>query len=238
MNKKLAIIICIAVLAPSIKAQTISRNRTGVATPRWLVGGDAIYTRPTGQFLHNVKQGFGLGGHAVLLADPSGMIGIRGDLAYVRYGQRSQEFRVSSFFGPYTLEQVTNNNIMTIGVGPQIMVPTGSFRPYVNGQVGFSVFTTETNLDGLDPNYYDTNQTNHRNTQLMYGFGGGFNMPFSTGRTDASIDIGAQYHINGTTQYLTRRDIHEDPTTGEVTMTPRESDVRYITFRIGVTAKF
>jgi hypothetical protein len=202
------------------------------------VGGDLVYARPYGEFGENVKQGFGLSAHGIMGYAKS-PLKLRVDVNYLNYGNKSTRSAWSSpFFGPYWIDKTTRNNIFSMSVGPQLMVPTGPFRPYVNAQVGFSRYYTETSLDGVESTLFNTTRTEANNVKLSYGGGTGVYIRLGSRSSSVMLHLGGQYLISGRTTYLTRDDIHPDESTGLITTTPRTTDVRYLTYRAGVTIAF
>lgn len=219
--------------APSwATAQSFSRSAARVA-----VGGDLMYAQTLGDFHQNVKEGYGAGGH-LLLPSSDGILALRIDAAYLQYGQKSRQVVASTPFQQFLLDETTSNNIITAGIGPQFMVPRGPVRPYLNAMGGFSRFYTESTLDGLNPTVYQTSTTESSDWKLTYGAGAGLYIPLGSPTAATSLDIGAQYYVNGRTTYLTKDDIQQDPQTGGVIVTPRRSEVRFVTYRVGVTVAF
>lgn len=231
----LLIALAAPVLPIPLGAQRVSR----VSLPRFEIGGVLEYARPVGQFSQNVQRGFGGGGHFILGLDPARVLGLRIDADFVNYGKERQFFVVSSPFDRVELQEETSNNIFVATVGPQIMVPVGPVRPYVNGGIGIAYFYTETSLKGTyDPTTF-AQTTNFSDNSLAYTGSVGVYIPFEVQRQSAALDIGARYNAIGTTRYLTKGDIVDDPDNpNALIITPRESDARFLTYRVGLAVKF
>ena len=59
------------------------------------------------------------------------------------------------------------------GVGPQIAVPVGPFRPYVSGTVGVAYFFTESSLSGGSEVEQFARSTNQSDANVALAGGGG-----------------------------------------------------------------
>jgi len=213
-------------------AEVFSDSRAGVEG-----GIDLLFARPTGEFLRNVQKGWGLGGHA-LFPSLDGVLGLRLDGTLVVYGHKSRDVQVSTGTRTIRISEDTDNNIVTFGIGPQLMLPTGPIRPYVNVHGGFSYFYTQSHLNDLDPERFETTVTESHDWKLAYGVGGGIAFAVTNDHHSLFVNFGAQYHVNGRTTYLTEGDIHEDTTTNTFVVTPRRSDANFVTFRLGINASF
>ena len=230
-----AVLALACVVAPAAGAQREDR----IGPKRMEAGVDLTYALPVSQFRHNVRQGFGGGGHFLLGIDPAGVLGIRIGADFVNYGNETQYLPLSSTFRRITLTQQTSNNIVVASVGPQLTIPVGPIRPYVNGGIGFGYFYTQTSLQGDDNTGTIAQTTNFSDNSLAYTAGGGVYIPISVGRQTVSVDLGVRYNAIGKTRYLTRGDIQDDPydPTGLI-ITPHESDARFLMYRAGVAVRF
>jgi hypothetical protein len=130
----------------------------------------------------------------------------------------------------------TTNSIFLFGVGPQLMVPTGQLRPYLNGSVGLAYFSTQSYIQGQDqPDEYRFGNTTHFDDgSLAYGAGAGVYIPLSRRRRPISLDIGARYQRAGRTEYLVEGSIRDNPD-GTISFVPLESDIDLATLHVGVT---
>lgn len=207
--------------------------------PRFTVGGGIEYAQPVSQFRQNVDHGFGGGGWARLHVDPAGVFSLRADVHYVNYGNHTQYFALSSGLGYVNLAETTSNNIIIGTIGPQLTVPTGPIRPYVNGAIGFAHFYTETALKDQYDQTTLAQSTNYSDNSLVYTGGAGLYIPLVTGQQTVALDVGARYNAIGTTRYLAKGDIQSDPTTQYgVVITPHESDARFVTYHLGAAITF
>jgi hypothetical protein len=233
-------------LLPAISgsAQTITAERDLAAPaqkPSFTVAGDLSFVKPIGEFGQNVKQGFGLSAFG-LVAKPKNPLALRLDVSYITHGSKTQR----SYWGIFEFDRTTSNNIVAVGIGPQLMVTGGSIRPYINVQGGFSHYFTQTSVSDFFPDVFETesdewrrsSRTESSDWQWSYGGGAGVMIPISSKTALVSINLGAQYYASGRTTYLTEEDIHLDENTGRITFTPRTTDARYISYRLGITVSF
>lgn len=229
-------------LAPrAVRAQYTIDQRAGTQRrgPRFTVGGGVEYAQPVSQFRQNVDHGFGGGGWARLHVDPAGVLSLRADVHYVNYGNHTQYFGASTILGFVNLEETTSNNIIVATIGPQLSVPTGPIRPYVNGAIGFAHFYTETALKDQYDQTTLAQSTNYSDNSLVYTGGAGLYIPLVTGQQTVALDVGARYNAIGTTRYLAKGDIQSDPTTQYgIVITPHESDARFVTYHLGAAITF
>ncbi|HEX6307202.1 MAG TPA: hypothetical protein VFZ69_03380 [Longimicrobiales bacterium] len=207
-----------------------------VPVPRFYVGIQGAYARPVGEFGDYVKHGGGLDLHLAWPIAAGGPLALRAGGGFVVYGSETREVCFSTTVGcRILLDLTTTNNIAYGNIGPQLMVPTGSVRPYVNGSIGFSYFATTSSLDGVDGNDDDfASTTNFDDVTFAWGTGGGLLIELSRGRTPVLLDLGVRYHGNGEAEYLRRGDILDHPD-GSITITPTRSEANLLSLQLGVT---
>jgi hypothetical protein len=211
-------------------------DRDGYADlPRSYVGGEGTYARPQGQFSNYVSNGWGGGMHYLLRLDRDGWLGLRADASLLNYGHEREPVD----FGPdvggrILLDLTTDNNIAFVGGGPQIGLPTGQLRPYVNGFVGVSYIFTQSSLSGSWSGETFASTTNFDDASFAYGGGAGLYIPLSRRRNPVSLDAGVTYRHNGTAEYLRHGDITDNPD-GSITLHPVRSETNLVTFHVGVS---
>ena len=209
------------------------------ATPRMEAGIGFEYAQPVGDFRQNVNHGFGAGGHFIYGFDPQGIIGVRVDAGYVNYGNETHYLPFSSSVRRIILRAETSNNIFVGSIGPQLTIPLGRVRPYVNAGIGLAYFYTQTSVS----DDYDSQQlaqtTNYSDNSLAYTGGAGFNIPLTLGGQSAALDIGARYNSVNTARYLTRGDIIDDPNSQYgVIITPHQSAANFVAYHVGLSVRF
>ena len=202
-------------------------------------GGSFTVAQPQGEFGDYVESGFGGDLNYIHSLDRDGWLSLRVDAGLAIYGYESYTVPLSETVGGRLLVDVsTSNNIAWIGVGPQIGVPDGRLRPYVNGFAGYSLLWTSTSVSGSNDYYYDdepfASTTNYDDWSFSYGAGAGLYIPVRGGPKPVSIDLGMRYHNNGQAEYLREGDIVDHPD-GSISLFPVQSDTDLLTFHIGVS---
>lgn len=210
--------------------------REGQRATRWELGGGFAVMAPRREFARVVDDGYGFGLNATVGLDPSNVIALRFDIGYLNYG--SERFGVPVFptSGRILTDLVTRNNIGYVGLGPQLQVPFGPIRPYVNGFVGLGYFFTESSVRGgygYDYAGYGTT-LNFDDVSLAYGVGGGLGIRLGRGRTPVFLKLDAQYRRHATTEYLVPGSIVDDGLGGAF-IDPLLSDVDFMLFQVGLS---
>jgi hypothetical protein len=201
---------------------------------RGAVGAGFTYGRPIGDFLNYVDQGLGFDAFFRYGLDRQGILSFKIDGGMLIYGRETFRVPLSSTIGGRVLvDLTTSNNIIWLGVGPQLTMPVGFLRPYANASAGFSYFFTESSVEGSsNDNNPFASTTNYSDATFRYGFGWGLLIPFTTGRSEWAIDLGAMYHGNGQVRYLREGGI-EDLPDGSIVLHPIQSDANLLTYRLG-----
>jgi hypothetical protein len=203
--------------------------------PRLALGGGASVAQPVGEFRNYVNNGFGGGAHLLVRVDPRGVLALRVDGGFLVYGHETKRMSFPGA-GRVELDVTTSNNIVTYSIGPQLMVPTGPVRPYVNAFAGGAYFFTESSIGDTE---YDTDFASTRNfgdNVPSYGYGGGVFIPLAVRNALVGIDLGARFIRNGFTRYLREGGITDLPD-GGYTVSPIESETSLVVYHIGVSAE-
>lgn len=200
-----------------------------------LGGASVVYGRPTGDFASYVNQGFGLDGFARWKVDRQGIFSLGLEGGWMQYGRETITAPLSGTIGRIDVEVTTSNNIVFLGGGPQLTMPSGPVRPYVSGSVGFSYFFTESSVAGSDSDDNSFAETKNFDDFIFATTGGtGVYIPLGA-RREAGLDIGLRYHNGGRGKYLREGSIHDRP--GQrPDITPIESETRLWSWRIGFVA--
>jgi hypothetical protein len=219
--------------ASPAQGQLLSTSHSGIS--RISLGARAIYAQPVGEFHDYVSQAWGGEGLFSLNLDRAGVASLRVSAGFLNYGNETKRVPLSPTLGNRIMvDLTTSNNILLLGAGPQLAVPSGPVRPYVNGSIGMSYFFTESSVEGANNNAEPFAQTtNHHDAVFAYGGGAGFLFPFSVRAQVVSLDIGAQYVNNGRATYLRKGGII-DNNDGTITLQKNESAANFVTYHIGV----
>lgn len=212
-------------------AQTVETPQPPV---RLLGGLHLVGAVPVGEFADHIDGGGGVGFDIAWPVQANGWFALRGDVGWVVYGSETRRIDFPGSGGLVRLDLTTTNSILYVSAGPQLMVPTGPVRPYVNATGGFSYFSTTSSLKGDNNSESFADDTNHDDITMAWTAGGGVLIPVSSGRTPISINLGAQYHANGNVEYVTEDGIREG-TGDRYIIEPVRSDANFVSIRLGVT---
>ena len=205
------------------------------AAPRSYLGGELTLASPQGEFANYVNNGWGGGIHYLLRVDRDGWLALRADASLLNYGHERQRVVLSpTVGGRISVDLTTDNNIAFVGLGPQLGVPTGAVRPYVNGFAGVSYIFTQSSVGGTSSGESFASTTNFDDASFAYGGGGGLYIPLSRRHDPVSLDLGVTYRHNGAAEYLRHGDIVDNPD-GSITLHPVFSQTNLLTFHVGVS---
>jgi hypothetical protein len=211
---------------------------TSNGEPRAQVGLSISAAQTVGVFRDQVSDGIGVGAHALYRLGATGAFALRLDGGFVNYGRETVHLPLSSLpgGGRIGLDVSTTNNIFWLGVGPQLVRPNGSVRPYVNATVGLSLFATLSSVKGGSAESAFANDTNMDYGVFSWGSGTGVLVPVRRGaRTLAFLDFGARYHNNGrSVRYLREGGVHDLPD-GSVRLDTISSRADLVTWHLGLS---
>lgn len=195
----------------------------------------AVQMRPVGELARNIGFGYGLEGALLTRLDDAGIIALRAQVGFVQYGSERVTMPLSSTIGGRILVDVTTaNDVITGGLGLQLMAPRGIVRPYATGAAGVVSFITQSSLEGSSDTQDFAHTTNHQDTGFAWLAGGGLYIPLGRGAHQVSLDVGATYHgTQGTRSYLKPGSIHDLPG-GAIEIDPLYSQARFVTWRVGL----
>ena len=223
----------LALLAPAPASAQVIEPR--YPAPAIYFGIQPLYALTVGEFNDYVSHGGGLNLLAVYPVSAAGPFALRADGGFIVYGSETFPVCFSSTVGcRVRLDLTTTNSIAFLNAGPQLMVPAGRIRAYVNGAAGFAYFGTTSSVSGTntDQNFASTN--NFDDITFALSGGGGVQVAVGRGRTPILLDVGVRYHGNGNVEYLREGDI-TDNADGSITLTPTRSEANLVTFQVGVT---
>lgn len=169
--------------------------------------------------------------------DEKGILALRLDAGFLIYGQTTNRQPLGGgALGLINVDVTTSNNIVYGGVGLQLMAPTGAFRPYASGSIGFSYFFTQSSIEGSSNNNTPFAETeNFGDGGFTTMVGGGLYIPMRRGDKPISLDLGLQLHSNSDIQYLTKDGITVSSTTAPPVINPVRSAANFMTFRLGMS---
>jgi hypothetical protein len=195
-----------SLLGTALSAQEAPRVLTGrLAGSVYGQGSD-----PQGDFGKNTGAGWGGGGSLVLRLDPASIINLRADVSFLTYGNENRRIPLAGTGGLIQLNLRTSNNIVSVVTGPQLLGPTGPIMPYVSALGGFSVFWTESTVEGTqDVSTPFASTTNSNDAALAYGGAAGLYIRVATGSRPIRIDLGARVLRHDNVKYLTDDRVRE-----------------------------
>ena len=192
---------------------------------------------PQGEFKQFVGTGYGASGNITFMLDRSRQAGIRLYLSWIEYGRTTERLPLSPTLPGLFVDLTTSNDIFTFGVGPEFHLTRGGFRPYVNGFLGFSVFTTSTSARGTSNTSSFAKSENFNDFTLGYAGGGGLLYQVSHGNSPVLLDAGLRFQGHGTTRYLREGSIQTTPG-GSVILNPVESKTDLLVVHAGIQVAF
>lgn len=193
-----------------------------------------VQSRPLGGLAENIGFGYGLNAAYLLRLDHKGYLSLRTDLGLAQYGSESMRVPLSPTIGGRVQVKVsTDNYIVPMSIGPQLAVPTGPIRPYINAGIGAQAFFTDSHVDGSDDDYDFAHTTNQHDWTSTWVAGGGVFVPLYMRKVSVLLDLGVQYFGSGHARYLRPGSI-EDLPDSQIRITSFESDTRLALVHLGV----
>jgi len=218
--------------ATTLSAQASPAQRANSNLPRGYGDINFAVARPLGDLGDFIGEGYGVTGGFVWNLDRDRVFGIRAEGGFVQYGNEQTDACLVNC--RIQVDVNTSNDIVFGGIGPQISVPTGPVRPYMNATAGFSYFFTHSSVSGDDDSYDQFDTTNHDDVVFALTGGGGLLIPLSMWNAPVLLDLGATFHRNGKATYLREGSIRDFPD-GSIRIDPIRSDANFITYRIGIS---
>jgi len=232
MRPVVAALLALAAAAPAAAQYDPYGYERPSRVPRAQLGGHAFVAQPVGEFKNYVNNGFGAGAHLLLRVDRRGFLALRADGGYLVYGHETKRVSLPNA-GRIEFDLTTSNNILTYSVGPQLMVPAGPIRPYVNAFAGGAYFFTESSIGGSENESSFASTRNFGDNVPSYGYGGGVFVPLTVRNAYVGLDLGARFIRNGFTRYLREGGITDLPG-GGYTVSPIESETNLVVYHAGV----
>lgn len=179
-------------------------------TGRFSMSGHAQVSEPRGEFGANTGNGFGIGGMALLRLDPAGIANLRADFGFLTYANSTRRVPLPGTGGLVKLDLKTSSNIVSVVGGPQLLGPSGVFMPYASVLGGFSVFWTESSVEGTQNNNTPfATSTNSSDAVAAYGGAAGAYIRVWNGDRPVFLDLGARYLRHDNVKYLTDTRVKE-----------------------------
>lgn len=192
-------------------------------------------SEPKEDFRKNVGKGLGVTGTFQYHVDRAGWFSLRFDGSWFQYGREKNRVPFSGTVGGRVLVDVsTTNSILGLAAGPEIGVPGGPVRPYLNAAFSGLLFRTVSSvrrIGGDDETIAST--TNLSDWTRAWVVGGGFRVPLGGSELPAELDLGVRYHRGGQASYLREGSIVDRPD-GSVGIVPLTSRTPFLVYSVGV----
>lgn len=212
-------------------------SRAAVGTPPSGNGSLGIHlqvTEPKGDFAANTNNGFGFGAYVLRALDRNKLLNLRGDLSFVSYANSRRRIPLAGTGGLIQLDLRTSSNIVSVVAGPQLLGPTGTFTPYATALGGFSVFWTESTVEGSqDTNTPFASTTNSSDAVWAYGGAVGSYVLLHRGTNPVRLDVGARFLRHDDTRYLTADRVRQ-AYDNDAPVVPVRGRADFITYYLGV----
>src|SRR5262249_25527512 len=203
---------------------------------RFTITAAPILSRPRGEFGQNIGSSFGATGAVLYHLDRPGFVSLRFDVSGVPYGHETKRLPPTASFTERVLLKVTTTNWMAaLNFGPELALPRGPVRPYLNAGWSELFLRTTSSLEGTSSSEPFASTTNFSDSTAAWLLGGGIRIPLAGNdpRKAISLDLGARYHRGGTASYLREGSIQDNPN-GSISFTPITSPTPHIVYLIGV----
>lgn len=231
-------------LLPVVVGLLFVSSASAQSRPRIEGGASFSIGNPVGEFGDNIEDP-GFGGRIWGGVGPANSpVLVGADFGFLVYGRERRTEPFSTTIPDVTVEVVTTNNIVNGHLFFRLQPPGGSFRPYVDGLVGFKYLFTDTRIrnEGFDDEDI-ARSTNFDDAALSYGPGAGVQARIWGAGADRAegpygvyIDLGARYLFGTQAQYLKEGSIRREGT--NVTFDVAESETNLLLFQIGVALSF
>ncbi len=203
------------------------------AAPRFVVFGDAIVSKPKGDFANYVDQGFGFNAGGMLRLDPAGIFAVRAEIGGLQYGRERMPVAFN-FSGRVSADVVTTNMIGWIGMGPQFTFPAGPVRPYANAAFAITNFRTTSAIEDRQTSETFAATENASDFSSAVVFGGGVYVPIGGRASTAMLTLGGKYFYGGEATYLPEGGIEDNPD-GSITLNPARTKTDFVIWQLGVS---
>jgi hypothetical protein len=202
---------------------------------RFGINVNGLISQPREEFDRNVDIGFGAGGGITYGVDQDGWFSLRFDGGWLRYGHETRRVPFSETVGARILVDVdTNNDIVTLGGGPEFSIPHGPVRPYLNGGFHGVLFRTASSVRGIRSNDEEiASTTNLSDWTRAWVVAAGARIPIGGDASLVHLDLGVRYFDGAEARYLREGSIIDNPD-GSITLNPLVSETPFVVYSVGL----
>lgn len=206
--------------------------------PRVLTGvlSGSVYGQgsdPRGDFGKNTGTGWGGGATGILRIDESAILNLRADASFLTYANSRRRIDLAGTGGLVKLDLRTSSNIASLVVGPQLLGPSGPVMPYIAALGGFSVFWTQSSVEGTQSEQPFASSTNSNDAALAYGGATGLYIRVANGSRPVRIELGARLLRHDNVKYLNDQRV-KDAFDNNRDPIPVQGRADFITYHAGV----
>jgi hypothetical protein len=205
--------------------------------PKWIIGANFQYANAQGEFAQFVKDGWGAAGNLSVYLGHRRRVGVRFYTSWIQYGRSTEQLPLSPSLPGIAVDVTTSNNIYSFGVGPELVLTSGKWRPYLHGLIGASYFETRTTADVSGGSGNNPSTANFKDWTFLWSGGGGIQLRLSRGLSHGNnpiwLDLGLRYQSHGQTRYLRKGSI-VDLGGGAIGFTPIQSKTDLVVSHLGV----
>jgi hypothetical protein len=207
--------------------------------PKGILGLHFQYASAEGEFKQFVKDGYGFAGNVSVYLGHTRRFGVRFYTSWIQYGRTTEQLPTT--LPGLTIDLTTSNNIYSFGAGPEFVLTSGMWRPYLHALIGSSYFETRTTADVTGGTGNNPSSANFKDWTFLWTGGGGVQLRLSRGlshgRNPLWLDLGLRYQSHGETRYLREGSI-VDLGGGQIAFTPIESRTDLLVSHLGVQIGF
>lgn len=230
------VVLALSLLSSPLAAQGL-REVGSAPAPKGLGAINLQIGVPQGEFKNFVGTGYGLSGNVTLFVDRGRRAGFRFWGSWIEYGRTTERVPLSPTLPGLDVDLTTSNDIISFGVGPELHLAVGKFRPYLTGGIGVSDFATTTSVEGSNNSNPFASSTNFNDWTFAWYGGGGMMYLISNGNTPVYLDGGVRFEGHGETRYLQEGSIKSDGS-GGVIISPVQSQTDLLLIHLGVQLGF
>ena len=171
--------------------------------------------------------------------DEAMTVNLRFDPSWLRYGHESKRVPFSrTVGGRIEVDVTTTNQIVGLSFGPELTLPKGPVRPYLNAAFSGLLFWTTSSVRGIDSDDEEiARMTNHRDWTRAWVFGTGVKVPLGGRDSNFKLDFGVRYHNGSEASYLREGSIRDNPD-GSITITPLTNETPFLMYSVGFNYRF
>ncbi len=206
---------------------------------------------PTGEFADSLdNNGYGIGLDLAYQFSETPII-LGAEFGYTVFSSQTRNVPWSLTIRDVRVDVTTTNSYMFGTAFLRFQPDLNYVLPYFEGHIGFNYLATTTSVEDMNSNnddYEIASSTDFSDAGLLYGFGGGLEIPVYKYRptpeelqrgekpVNMSIDLQVRYFIGQELEYLDEHS--KEIVNGNVNYYPKQSQTNILAPRIGFTVKF